>query len=165
MSSFIASNVFILTLLALSSKSYAPHTYHFLVFKGLSLPPAVKNVPTSPADIGGLVFLVCVNDTWGNCMTTVKTPAIKPDTPWNKSENILVGDCDHGPLLFTASKSEREKWEVPNSCVILLSLSFFTVGDVVVDVTFYSSVIEDASHPECRINFNYQYLVPDNGGI
>lgn len=35
---------------------------------------------------------------------------------------------------------------------------------VTVDVTFYSSVIEDASHPECRINWDYNYLVPKAGG-
>ena len=60
--------------------------------------------PLAPRDIISLTFLVCVNDTWGNCITTVRTPPIKPNTPWNKSENIVVGDCDNGPLLYTVQQ-------------------------------------------------------------
>ena len=30
----------------------------------------------------------------------MKTPFIAPDTPWNKSENIMVGGCDNGPLTY-----------------------------------------------------------------
>jgi secretion-regulating guanine nucleotide exchange factor len=103
-----------------------------------------KRVPTSVEDIGPLTFLICVNDTWGDCMTTVKTLPISPDTPYNKSDRIQVGDCDSGPLTFTTSKTED--------------------GDIVIDLVFYSSVIMDASHPECKISWNYNYLVPNHGG-
>ena len=69
-----------------------------------SLPAPAR--PSAPRDVISLTFLVCVNDTWGNCITTVKTPPIKPNTPWNKSENIMVGDCDHGPLLYTVQQNK-----------------------------------------------------------
>ena len=55
-----------------------------------------------------VVFLVTVNDTWwpaeqrgGTCLETVKTPPIPPNRPWNESESITVGKCDHGPLTYT----------------------------------------------------------------
>ncbi|XP_019864463.1 PREDICTED: uncharacterized protein LOC109593807 [Amphimedon queenslandica] len=119
-----------LALLAVSSLSHC-----------LSVPAAPPQ-PSAPRDVISLTFLVCVNDTWGNCITTVKTPPIKPNTPWNKSENIMVGDCDHGPLLYTVQQNK---------------------GGADVVVTFYSSVIEDASHPECTISWDFNYLVPKPG--
>ena len=57
-------------------------------------------------EVESVTFLVTVNDTWwtweqGGCLKTVKTPPIRPDTPWNESQSITVGKCDHGPLTFT----------------------------------------------------------------
>ena len=75
-------------------------------------------------------------------MTTVKTFALAPDTPKNKSENIQVGDCDHGPLIYHVNE------EGDNKSSIFL--------------TFYSSVIEDAGPPTCTIDWNYQYKAPSH---
>lgn len=58
-----------------------------------------------------ITFLLTVNDTWypdehsgKTCLHTVKTPLIKPNIPWNESVNIVVGNCDHGPLTYTVYK-------------------------------------------------------------
>ena len=58
-----------------------------------------------------ITFLLTVNDTWypneypgKTCLHTVKTPPIKPGIPWNESVDIVVGECDHGPLTYTISK-------------------------------------------------------------
>ena len=73
-------------------------------------------------------------------MTTVKTFSMAPDTPRNKSENIQVGDCDHGPLVYHVNENGDTQ-----SSIFL---------------TFYSSVIEDASPPTCTIDWKYQFRVP-----
>ncbi len=73
-------------------------------------------------------------------MATVKTSFIAPDTPRNKSENIQVGNCDNGPLIYSVNEEEDSKSSVT--------------------LTFYSSVIEDASPPMCTIQWDYQYKVP-----
>ncbi|KAK3595185.1 hypothetical protein CHS0354_002791 [Potamilus streckersoni] len=58
------------------------------------------------------------------------------------SDSFQVGDCDHGPLTFTVQSSNG--------------------GDSKYNVflTFYSSVILDASPPTCNIPWNGTYLVP-----
>lgn len=73
------------------------------------------------------------------CFKTVKTMPLAPDTPKNESE-IQVGDCDHGPLVYSVSEQEHSQSSV--------------------HLTFYSSVILDASPPTCVINWNYQYKPP-----
>ena len=76
-----------------------------------------------------MTFLICVNDTWGDCIATVKTPEIKPNTPWNKSDNILVGNCDHGPLIYKVQReggrglSDRYQSSADLSLSLSLSLS------------------------------------------
>ena len=91
-----------------------------------------------------------VNDSWkydppisnDTCMATIKTFPIAPDTPKNKSQIIQVGDCDHGPLTY----SVNENGDTQSSIFL----------------TFYSSVIEDASPPTCTIQWNYKFKVPMN---
>jgi len=93
---------------------------------------------------------VCVNDTWkynppisnDTCMATVKTPPLAPDKLKNKSENVQVGDCDHGPLVYHVNENGDSQ-----SSIYL---------------TFYSSVILDASPPACTIEWDYQYKAPTN---
>lgn len=100
--------------------------------------------------VASITFLVTVNDTWkwdppienGTCMVTVKTYPIYPNTSLNKSENIMVGDCDNGPLIYTVNSDGQEKASVY--------------------LTFHSSVIEDASPPTCTIDWNYSYRIPTN---
>ena len=62
-----------------------------------------------PMKVDSVTFLVTVNDTWypdeynKTCMETVRTPALRPGVKYNESMQIHVGDCDHGPLMFTLS--------------------------------------------------------------
>lgn len=53
-----------------------------------------------------VVFLITVNDTWQDCMATVKTLDIAPNTPRNETSNIVIGDCDSGPLVYNITHSE-----------------------------------------------------------
>ncbi|XP_052279716.1 uncharacterized protein LOC127877663 isoform X2 [Dreissena polymorpha] len=60
--------------------------------------------------ITGVRFLITVNDTWAEppgCITTVATPMIAPNLPYNKSQSILVGDCDRGPIQYTYTTPDR----------------------------------------------------------
>ena len=69
-------------------------------------PPTVTD---SPDKVISVTFLLTVNDTWypgeyhKKCIQTVKTPPLKPNQKWNESVNILVGECDHGPLTYMVS--------------------------------------------------------------
>ena len=36
-------------------------------------------------------------------MATVKSPALQPGIKYNNTMQIYVGECDHGPLMFTLS--------------------------------------------------------------
>ena len=59
--------------------------------------------------VDSVTFLVTVNDTWypdeynKTCMATVKSPALQPGVKYNNTMQIYVGECDHGPLMFTLS--------------------------------------------------------------
>lgn len=94
--------------------------------------------------VTSITFLVTVNDTWkwdppiynDTCMVTVKTNPLYPNTPRNKSENIMVGSCDNGPLMFSVNSASS------------------------VFLTFHSSVILDASPPTCTIAWSGSYLLP-----
>jgi hypothetical protein len=89
----------------------------------------------------GMRFLVSVNDTWdAGCIYTSPSGWVKPDIPKNQSQSFDIGNCDHGPLTYTVTS---------------VGPSNYTVT-----VTFYSSVIEDASPPTCDIVFSGQYLPP-----
>ncbi len=55
-----------------------------------------------------LTFLISVNDSWGDCIATVKTYPIRSNTPLNKSQNIQVGNCDNGPLEFRVTQDGSE---------------------------------------------------------
>lgn len=98
--------------------------------------------------VTSITFLVTVNDTWkwdppisnDTCMVTIKTNPLYPNTPLNKSQNIMVGNCDHGPLVFSVNSDGKGK-----SSVFL---------------TFHSSVVEDASPPTCTISWNGTYKIP-----
>ena len=43
---------------------------------------------------------------WYSCIATVKTLRLIPFRPYNQSDAIQVGKCDHGPLRFTVSMNE-----------------------------------------------------------
>lgn len=94
--------------------------------------------------MGSITFLVTVNDSWkwdppisnDTCMVTVKTDPLYPKTPLNKSEPVMVGSCDNGPLVYNIN------------------------SDGAVFLTFHSSVILDASPPTCTIAWNGSYLLP-----
>lgn len=100
------------------------------------------------SNVSAITLLVTVNDTWkwdppisnDTCMVTIRTGSIFPNTPLNKSANIMVGDCDNGPLVYTASVDDK--------------------GSISVMLTFHSSVIEDASPPTCTITWDNQYNLP-----
>ena len=49
--------------------------------------------------------------------------------------------------------------------VCVLDLNGEVSNSTFIDVTFYSSVILDASHPSCRIKWDYSYLTPTSPGI
>ncbi len=57
--------------------------------------------------MASVTFLVTVNDTWypqdygKTCLQTVKSPPLQPNTSWNETKTIHVGNCDYGPLIFT----------------------------------------------------------------
>ncbi|XP_062578552.1 uncharacterized protein LOC134240482 isoform X2 [Saccostrea cucullata] len=90
--------------------------------------------------VTSLQFLVTVNTTFNDCIATIKTPWIKPST---KGVKIFVGGCDEGPLEFNVLSGQN----AANTSMI-------------VDLTFHSSVIVDASPPTCKIPFTGSYLVP-----
>uniref|UniRef100_A0A8W8I8Z0 Uncharacterized protein n=2 Tax=Magallana gigas TaxID=29159 RepID=A0A8W8I8Z0_MAGGI len=89
--------------------------------------------------VSSIQFLVTVNTTFNDCISTIKTPWIKPGT---HGEKIFVGGCDEGPLQFNVLSEENDG------------------NSMVVSLVFHSSVIEDASPPACKIPFNGTYLVP-----
>ncbi|XP_064603874.1 uncharacterized protein LOC135469224 [Liolophura sinensis] len=96
-------------------------------------------------------FLISVNDTWagpGGCLATVATPPLTPGQKYNETLPIQIGDCDHGPMTFTVSKTFGQTSDLYH-----------------IDVTFYSSVIEDASPPSCHIGWNATYFVPTSDDI
>ena len=94
-----------------------------------------------------VTFLITVNDTWypesfgRKCIATVKTPPQKPGQPRNDTNTIQIGECDHGPMTYQVDKSGM------------------------ISLTFYSSVIEDASSPSCDIAWNYSYVTPKHPGL
>lgn len=98
--------------------------------------------------VSSITFLVTVNDTWkwnppienDTCMVTVKTNPLYPNTPLNKTENVIVGDCDSGPLVYAVNSVDKDKASV--------------------FLTFHSSVVLDASPPTCTIDWNYSYRLP-----
>lgn len=91
-----------------------------------------------------LTFLVAVNDTWGSCITTVRSPPLPPNQTRDKAPHIMVGQCDNGPLTYTVHKGGPAGYTI--------------------DLTFYSSVIEDASPPTCTINWPGGFGAPHAGG-
>ena len=72
-------------------------------------PASNGNASDGAFKVDSVTFLVTVNDTWypdefnKTCMATVKTPALQPGVKYNNTMQIHVGDCDHGPLMFTLS--------------------------------------------------------------
>ena len=70
-----------------------------------------------------VTFLVTVNDTWypdeynTTCLQTVKTPPLRPNTPYNESQPIQVGKCDHGPLTYTIG-SEYSLGKLVPTCIL-----------------------------------------------
>ena len=86
-------------------------------------------LPTSSTGVHRVVesvtFLVTVNDTWetGGCLETVKTPPIRPDTPWNESQSITVGKCDHGPLTYTLTHIGKKTTTLQMHCTIDIDMN------------------------------------------
>ncbi|XP_041365353.1 uncharacterized protein LOC121380555 [Gigantopelta aegis] len=89
-------------------------------------------------------FLITVNDTWNpsGCIYTAISPPLWSGVKYNKSDSIHIGGCDVGPLRFNVRQLNGGK------------------SKMAVDLTFYSSVIEDASPPTCSIQWNGTYLTP-----
>ncbi|KAK7474102.1 hypothetical protein BaRGS_00034631 [Batillaria attramentaria] len=108
-------------------------------------PPTSSCLQYLPEGSVGIRFLVTVNDTWDpdGCMATVVTPMLISGKEYNESGQIQVGSCDHGPLVFNVQKGSDDG-----------------VSKMQVDLTFHSSVIEDASPPACQIPWNGSYLDP-----
>ncbi|KAL4227944.1 hypothetical protein ACF0H5_013383 [Mactra antiquata] len=96
--------------------------------------------------IRGVRFLLTVNDTWADPPGCIKTVATNMLTPKVKSPHIAVGSCDNGPLTYTVLSPG-------------LNYNKYTVR-----LTFYSSVIEDASPPTCDLSWNGTYLIPKKYG-
>ncbi|KAL4227945.1 hypothetical protein ACF0H5_013384 [Mactra antiquata] len=122
---------------------YVVHTTSLLLLLSTGYITSENNIPK----IRGVRFLLTVNDTWADppgCIKTVATDMIAPDVPVNKSQNITVGSCDHGPLNYTVLSPG-------------LNHNKYTVR-----LTFYSSVIEDAEPPTCDLSWNGTYLIPKN---
>lgn len=63
-------------------------------------------IMANASKVVSVTFLVTVNDTWypdeygTTCLQTVKTPPLRPNMPYNESQPIQVGKCDHGPLTY-----------------------------------------------------------------
>ncbi|XP_066267528.1 uncharacterized protein [Branchiostoma lanceolatum] len=96
-----------------------------------------------PDKVGWVRFIVTVNDTWdpNGCIATTSTGKLVPNKKYNETETIRVGSCDHGPLVYTVVPGQA-----PN--------------EMSVNLTFYSSVIEDAEPPTCQIPWNGTYVSP-----
>ena len=47
-------------------------------------------------NLNSMTFLICVNVTDNDCIATAITPSIKPNVSLNKSEKVIIGNCDHG---------------------------------------------------------------------
>ncbi|XP_066284276.1 uncharacterized protein [Branchiostoma lanceolatum] len=75
------------------------------------------------------------------CIATIATGKLIPNKKYNETEQITVGSCDHGPLVYTVAPGQA-----PNK--------------MSVDLTFHSSVVLDASPPTCRIPWNGTYVTP-----
>ncbi|XP_035692547.1 uncharacterized protein LOC118427018, partial [Branchiostoma floridae] len=75
------------------------------------------------------------------CIATIATGRLKPNKGYNETEPLTVGSCDHGPLVYTVAPGLA-----PNK--------------MSVNLTFYSSVIEDAEPPTCQIPWNGTYVSP-----
>ena len=72
-----------------------------------TVPLVCIGILDNASKVVSVTFLVTVNDTWypdeynTTCLQTVKTPPLRPNTPYNESQPIQVGKCDHGPLTYT----------------------------------------------------------------
>ncbi|XP_019615454.1 PREDICTED: uncharacterized protein LOC109463181 isoform X1 [Branchiostoma belcheri] len=121
-----------------------------LLLAGAQMLAFGQNNNFSAEKVGWIRFLVTVNDTWDpdGCIATVATDQLLPNKKYNQSEKIMVGSCDHGPLVYTVSNAVGSARE---------SAKMF------VDLTFYSSVIEDAEPPTCHIPWNGTYVSPRPG--
>ncbi|XP_078599266.1 uncharacterized protein LOC144874681 [Branchiostoma floridae x Branchiostoma japonicum] len=106
-----------------------------------------QNNKFSAEKVGWIRFLVTVNDTWNpdGCIATVATDPLVPNKKYNQSEKIMVGSCDQGPLVYTVTNAVGTTGKA---------------GKMSVDLTFYSSVIEDASPPTCHIPWDGSYVSP-----
>ena len=99
-----------------------------LLLLGL-LSPAAASPPSE------IRFLLTVNDTWypssfgKQCFTYVLTEPLEPNKTFQQSPRQQVGTCDSGPLIW--APTDKGIW-----------------------VSFQSSVIEDASPPECYIPYS-----------
>ena len=72
--------------------------------------------------------------------TCATTDPLSPETPLNKSEKIMMGNCDNGSLIFTIHSDEK--------------------GNTSVAVSYTSTFIATAYTWTCTIDWNYAYHVP-----
>ena len=101
-------------------------------------------------ELSDITFLVMVNNTYKwippfdnssyECATTVKTGPLSPNTPANKTEVTVLGNCDNGSLVFTVHSDDQGSSVVP---------------------VFHSKNLEPVYPPTCTIkNWNYGYRLP-----
>ncbi|KAK7474097.1 hypothetical protein BaRGS_00034626 [Batillaria attramentaria] len=112
----------------------------------LILMPAMVVYCSDVTEFDGLVikFLLTANATQDTvCMATVVTPFLQPNTSWNDTKPIAIGQCDKGPLTYTVKPATD-----PNS-----------YSKLSVEVTFYTTVIS-AMPPVCSIEWNGTYVFP-----
>lgn len=76
-------------------------------------------------------FLVAVNETFAACYALGASGFIPIGEPLNKGTPVTVGGCDSGPLIFNTTDA----------------------GDGLL-VTYASSLLYDASPPQCTIPFD-----------
>ena len=101
-------------------------------------------------EVSSVTFLISVNNSWKwvppfdnstyLCVMIVKSDPLHPNTPLNKSENITLGNCDNGSLVFTIHSNKT--------------------GHAVAVPVFHSTNLEPVYPPTCSINWNYSYLLP-----
>lgn len=73
-----------------------------------------------------MTFLVVVNETYAPCYASGLSPPVVPGLPLRQGPHVTVGACDSGPVVYSVT---------PDGLL----------------VTFGSSVIADASPPQCTI--------------
>lgn len=114
------------------------------------LSEALDLTKTYYPELTDITFLVMVNNTYKwippfdnssyQCATTVKSGPLSPNTPVNKTEITVLGNCDNGSLVFTVRSDNQ--------------------GHSSVVPVFHSKNLEPVYPPTCSISWNYSYHLP-----